>query len=341
MSHFSSPTVARYRLRLAVAGASVTLVGGLGSLGEAAEYKRLWLASCAVLIGGAVCVLWLTLREHAAAAGQYRRDTLEAVVTIDPARVPRLEELSAYDLGTDPEALGSGGPTPYLAREKDGELDEAIARARCAREPSMVVLRGPSKSGKSRALYESAKRNHELRGAYVLAPRDRHALARLLDDGPPLRQPAVSGVRERAVRDPRGDRDRRAARRAALTGSSGGWRSTPVAHPSANAHSEVSSQPEPGIASPVRNGGGQPRRVPSATSWGSTCSTPGSSRRRSRSPSATRSARSRAAFGSRCRYSTAAADSMTSPRRFGRGSPSIPPRLWRTPSPPTGRPSAR
>jgi tetratricopeptide (TPR) repeat protein len=188
MSHFSSPTVARYRLRLAVAGASVTLVGGLGSLGEAAEYKRLWLASCAVLIGGAVCVLWLTLREHAAAAGQYRRDTLEAVVTIDPARVPRLEELSAYDLGTDPEAVGPGGPTPYLAREKDGELDEAIARARCAREPSMVVLRGPSKSGKSRALFESAKRNHELRAAYVLAPRDRHALARLLDDGPPLKR---------------------------------------------------------------------------------------------------------------------------------------------------------
>jgi hypothetical protein len=100
-------------------------------------------------------VLWLTLREHAAAAGRYRRDILEALVTIDPDRVPRFEDLSAYDLGTDPEALGSDGPTPYLPREKDGELDEAIARARRAPAPSMVVLRGPSKSGKSRALYEA------------------------------------------------------------------------------------------------------------------------------------------------------------------------------------------
>jgi tetratricopeptide (TPR) repeat protein len=186
MSRFSNPTTTRYKLRLAIVGASVTLVSALGSLGEAAKIDTLWLASCGVLIVGAASVLWLTVREHAAAAGQYRRDMLELLVTVGPNRIPRLEELSAYDLGTDPEALGSDGPTPYLPRDKDDELDQAIVRARRAGDPSMVVLRGPSKSGKSRTLYESAKRIGELRGAFVLAPRHRDALARLLDEGPPV-----------------------------------------------------------------------------------------------------------------------------------------------------------
>jgi hypothetical protein len=131
-------------------------------------------------------VLWLTVREHAAAAGQYRRDMLELLVTAAPNRIPRLEELSAYDLGTYLEAVAAGGPTPYLPRDKDDELDAAIVRAARAHDPSMVVLRGPSKSGKSRTLYESAKRIGELRGAFVLAPRHRDALARLLDEGPPV-----------------------------------------------------------------------------------------------------------------------------------------------------------
>ena len=186
MSHIGSSTTARYKLRLAIVGASVTLVSALGSLGEAAKIETLWLASCAVLIAGAASVLWLTVREHSAAAGQYRRDMLELLVTVEPSRIPRLEELSAYDLGTDPEALGSDGPTPYLPRDKDDELDAAIVRAWRAPDPSMVVLRGPSKSGKSRTLYESATRIGELRGACVLAPRHRDALARLLDEGPPV-----------------------------------------------------------------------------------------------------------------------------------------------------------
>jgi hypothetical protein len=95
-------------------------------------------------------VLWLTVREHAAAAGQYRRDMLELLVTAAPNRIPRLEELSAYDLGTDPEAVAAGGPTPYLLRDKDDELDAAIVRAARAHDPSMVVLRGRRSPGSQR-----------------------------------------------------------------------------------------------------------------------------------------------------------------------------------------------
>jgi tetratricopeptide (TPR) repeat protein len=186
MSDNNSPVIARYRLRLAIAGASVTLVSALGSLGEAAQIQQLWLASCSVLIAGAAAVLWLTVREHAAATRQRRGDLLERLVTVHGDRVPRLADLTAYDLGTDPEAFGAEGPTPYLPREKDDELDAAIARARRATEPRMVILRGPSKSGKSRALFESAMRDVVLREGFVLVPRDRDALAELLDDGPPV-----------------------------------------------------------------------------------------------------------------------------------------------------------
>lgn len=175
-----------YRLRLGIAGASGTLFSALVGLAQELHIQELWLASSAILTGGAVSVVWLTVRANAADAGQHLRDVLEGLVTGDLGRVPRLSELSAYDLGTDPEAIGAGATTRYLPRDKDGELDDAIARARTASKPSMVVLRGPSKSGKSRALYEAANRDQELREAAVLAPRNRDALACLLNEGPPL-----------------------------------------------------------------------------------------------------------------------------------------------------------
>jgi hypothetical protein len=93
MSHYPSPPKAPYKVRLAIAGASVTLVSALGSLGEAANIHQLWLASCAVLIAGAASVLWLTVREHYAVARQFELDMLQAIFTVDCNRLPRLEEL--------------------------------------------------------------------------------------------------------------------------------------------------------------------------------------------------------------------------------------------------------
>src|SRR5215207_6641799 len=141
-----------YRFRLAVAGALVTLITALGSLGDALHNRWLWLGSCAILIVGAVIVLWLKVSEQIASEKSVRLEALERLSTTRPdrRRVPLVSDLSAYDLGADPEAIGSEDAAAYLARDRDGELARALERARRAPDPSMVILRGPSKSGKSR-----------------------------------------------------------------------------------------------------------------------------------------------------------------------------------------------
>lgn len=182
---------ASYKFRLALALATVTLIGGLGSFGEAIDVRELWIGSGAVLILGAATVIYLTIREHRATQIEQRLERLEQLLTTRPdrQRVPLLGELTAYDLGADPEAIGSDEAAEYLPRDKDSELDEALLEARRATEPWMIVLRGPSKSGKSRTLFEAAYRDEELRTAAVVAPRDQVALAELLDDGLPKTPP--------------------------------------------------------------------------------------------------------------------------------------------------------
>lgn len=182
---------ASYKFRLALALATVTLIGGLGSFGEAIDVRELWIGSGAVLILGAATVIYLTIREHRATQIEQRLERLEQLLTTRPdrQRVPLLGELTAYDLGADPEAIGSDEAAEYLPRDKDSELDEALLEARRATEPWMIVLRGPSKSGKSRTLFEAAYRDEELRKAAVVAPRDQVALAELLDDGLPKTPP--------------------------------------------------------------------------------------------------------------------------------------------------------
>lgn len=181
MSDASSRTLAQYEFRLKIAGAAIGLFTAFAGLGEAHDVPVMWQASYWILLVGAGAFLWLTVRGHKLAIRQRRRDLLELLVTGGLDRVPALDDLQAYDLGTDREAFGPDEPAPYLARDKDGELDAAIERALRAPKTSMVVLRGPSKSGKSRALYESVKRIADLDGAFVLAPHGREALARLLD----------------------------------------------------------------------------------------------------------------------------------------------------------------
>lgn len=62
-----------------------------------------------------------------------------------------MRELSAYDLGADPEAvfpeeLGDSEAGRYLARDRDVDLGSALVAARSSPVPSMVVLHGPSTS---------------------------------------------------------------------------------------------------------------------------------------------------------------------------------------------------
>ena len=183
-----------YRFRLAVAGALVTLISAFGGLGEALHLKWLWLGSCSTLIIGALIVLWLKISEQRASDQTVRLEAFDRLATTRPdrQRVPLVRELSAYELGADPEAIGSEEAAAYLPRDRDAELTAALERARSASQPSMVILRGPSKSGKSRTLFEAVLRDPVLRDAAVLAPRDRTSLAELFDGGlPPTPQREV------------------------------------------------------------------------------------------------------------------------------------------------------
>jgi hypothetical protein len=70
-------------------------------------------------------------------------------------QLPRLSTLSPYRLGASPSRYGDDehrGSDPYVCREVDEKLDEALA------EKPFVLVVGDSKAGKSRTAYEAARR---------------------------------------------------------------------------------------------------------------------------------------------------------------------------------------
>ena len=107
-------------------------------------------------------------------AERARLNRLKTTVPGTSGRVPLVRELSAYSLGADPEAMpppGSATTWEYLPRDCDSELRRALAAAQKHDGPKMIVLRGPSKAGKSRTLFEAVAGTKSLRGAPVVARR--------------------------------------------------------------------------------------------------------------------------------------------------------------------------
>lgn len=142
-------------------------------------------------VSGAVAVVAnarldaLDRRRAAAAAERERLALLATTAGGFPDRVPRVCELSPYDVGADHEAIAperriGAAHGAYFSRDRDDELDAELRSALETGSPQMVVLRGPSKAGKSRSLYEAVRRNERLRDAAVLKPRDIDALTTLL-----------------------------------------------------------------------------------------------------------------------------------------------------------------
>jgi hypothetical protein len=104
--------------------------------------------------------------------------------SISPAKAEgrRIEEWGPIGLGVH-RAIGSGPLPPYVHRAHDHLLyavfDPKVAANR------LVVLRGGSSTGKSRAAYEAVRMR--MRHASVLYPADAAALDRLLERGVPAR----------------------------------------------------------------------------------------------------------------------------------------------------------
>lgn len=84
-----------------------------------------------------------------------------------------------YRLGIDHEALTEHVERRgYVLRDEAEKLTQAMERAREHQGASLLVVSGPSKAGKSRLLYESARQ--ALASAIVVAPRHAVALGRLM-----------------------------------------------------------------------------------------------------------------------------------------------------------------
>jgi hypothetical protein len=149
------------------------------------------IALAAIAVFGAIVAVAFHLlerqahqREREAAqvgAARARLELLRTTVIGRRERVPRLDELSPYDLGVDPEsgearaAAGGAEHAPYIARECDPPIRATLVAAPARDGPSLIVLEGEPLAGKSRTLFEAA--SGTLGNAPVLAPRDAGSLA--------------------------------------------------------------------------------------------------------------------------------------------------------------------
>lgn len=97
-----------------------------------------------------------------------------------------------YALGVDREALSAHVERRgYVQRDETQTLTQAMQSASDPRRPSLIVVSGPSKVGKTRLLYEAAR--VALAEAIVVAPRHAAALGSLMHDG------ALRGVHEGTI----------------------------------------------------------------------------------------------------------------------------------------------
>jgi tetratricopeptide (TPR) repeat protein len=114
-------------------------------------------------------------------------------------KVIRVSAADPTKIGVDPapeqEILAGGTVPTYLPRKADAELRAAIEAARTGQGPSLVVVIGPSKVGKSRTLFEALRASDtEANELKLVAPSGAKALQAIIETGEillPSRQPAV------------------------------------------------------------------------------------------------------------------------------------------------------
>jgi tetratricopeptide (TPR) repeat protein len=168
----------------AVTAALFALIAAVAPLMKAAGVRT----SVALLLGlvgvvGALVTLGLaTLKLRAS-----QREERARLFALPPLRLADAAGRGVfYDLGVDTEAdqaIASLGVhtrhAPYIERDLDDDLRAKLAVAASESRVSLVVLSGPSKSGKSRSLLEAAA--EALRDAWLVSPRNGQALAELSD----------------------------------------------------------------------------------------------------------------------------------------------------------------
>jgi TPR repeat protein len=120
------------------------------------------------------------------------REAWEEMLLAPPQRVSEALEEShgMWSLGVEQEAYEaltqlpeSPSHAPYIRRDAHEPLCERLHEAAAHNTSTLVVVCGPSKSGKSRLLWEAAR--EVLSEAWLLRPRSAVALGKLARQGPP------------------------------------------------------------------------------------------------------------------------------------------------------------
>jgi Flp pilus assembly protein TadD len=150
--------------------------------------------------------------------GAETAEDIKKLITGPPIRV---RDIRPHEFGVDKEVLPEEQKWAYVERDFENELAEAMDRALKAEGPALVMLSGPSKSGKTRAALQSLQRS-ELGSAWLIEPRDGSCVEQLLVGGvlPKQLSPLViwlddieryasaeaGGLQASVLRDPRYDR---------------------------------------------------------------------------------------------------------------------------------------
>jgi hypothetical protein len=142
---------------VALAFAVVAAVGGLVKVAGGAT----WLAIVVAALGVAGTVIALGF--GAAEVGAQRREARAALWRRAPCAITvALANDGMYAVGVDKEASEAlriagvtGRHAPYVWREVDEALRARLCGAAKERQTTLIVLRGPSKAGKSRTVLEA------------------------------------------------------------------------------------------------------------------------------------------------------------------------------------------
>ena len=188
-----STTVAAWTRREAVLVAVLAVAAGVAALAKPLHTPWLVVAGVIVATAGA---LGRGLVAVGRARLEGRRERVESLRRLRVAVAP-IAEIDPTLIGVDPAAqtILPGGRVPaYVERDVDAVLRDAVAAGLRGAGPWLLVVVGPSKVGKSRALFEALRRCASADGLQLIAPIDGAALRELLLPGQDLRLGRAAAV---------------------------------------------------------------------------------------------------------------------------------------------------
>jgi tetratricopeptide (TPR) repeat protein len=163
------------RIRNLAAAVFAVFAAGAGVAQAAGAVTWMRIVFGVIAVAGGVVGLVLVWLEQNAERAEKAATTERTRATHLRVPIDRFATLSGYALGVDhevfsPEQLGDAEATGYLPRDIDEQLGVALDAAAERGQPQMIVVRGRSKAGKTRTLFEAVRGHPELADAWTIAP---------------------------------------------------------------------------------------------------------------------------------------------------------------------------